>query len=462
MGLVNKTFYHASLDPILLNKEIFHYRDPAIHPLENTKYYMCIHSYVRESIEDNDVQIKLDDFKEMILNSNRKLFNLRISGLRLQSINDTTIIENLGNRIVSLYLIDVFCLTNVFVNSITSYCNNLKTLRLEIIHSTSIDVDTCKPLVHLNSLIFKNCYMSDDQFNKIMLCAPNITHFGVLYSQRFGSYESYTNQKITTKAVAIYLKNTTNIINLESSSYTLLLNLPKNIKLKSLIVVELEREEKLNIPDIQKLILILSKQTTLEHLKMKNLPCCLLVAVSKLYNIKHLHLKVNSSDCSTDKLCLQNFFDSFKNMKYLKTLTIVPTFYMVGLNIIPDCILKSLTTLDCIMDNCLNMVNLSTNLTKLTIRKYRLYDNLSTKRFKLLTENLNNLTHLTIRMTEDDDFLLLSNMKSKKIYQKYQKGFIQLLFCIFRIDFFKDCWKKIYISMFEIYKTSMFRSVSYP
>lgn len=411
MRLVNYAFYYASIN--LMKKEIIEYHDIPICVQEDTKF-MCLHSD-DEEYNDDCYQNKFNNFKKLLFNSKRQYFNLKFIGLRSQNMADVTIFESLGSRLISLHLVDLYCLTNEFVNSITSCCDNLKILKFEKINSTSIGEESRKPLLNLKSLSFKNCYISENQMNLLMLCAPNLTDFGIIYSRSTRtSNNSYLG--FSSEVILNYLQNTTIIDSLNLTRFKLFVDLPEHIQLKSLVLTFTEYE---GIPNRETFISILSRQTSLEELKIRNLPCCFLVAISELHNLKYLHLQFHSVGCNNNKLCLHTFISSLRNMKHIKTLNIIPKYYTGALDTIPDCTLMLLKSLDCSIGNCLNIAHYCKQLTSLTITKYRPYINFPINSLKVLIQNLTNLMHLTIHMDFNDDVLLnltLSDIKGNYSY----------------------------------------------
>ena len=137
------------------------------------------------------------------MKSNWKLFSLKFSGLISQTLNAVTIFQTLNKRILYKQLVDVRCLSNAFIDAINRSGNNLETLQLENIHFTSIDIKSRKPLLNLKQLTLKDCYMYNEQFDNIMLSAPNLTYFGATYSSRLGHVYLHISYEITEN----YLKN---------------------------------------------------------------------------------------------------------------------------------------------------------------------------------------------------------------------------------------------------------------
>lgn len=421
MALVNKTFYYASLHPQFLKNETF-----ICNPL---------------LFFDTEKKKSLIEFKQIIIRSKRELIHLKL----FEPI-DHTIFESIGYKIISLHL-EYFDakLTDTFVNTIIRCCINLKSLVLKNTVITWISIKPNKPLLKLYSITFDDVDMTDKKFNELMAYAPNLQDLGIKNCKildwpqairRF--YKNYNNPEIITDFnsdvvftdvnIVNYLKTTKSINTLRLHQIChIFLQLPQHIQLKSLL---LDGTNSMQYGtgkrfDLEKLKLILEEQTTLEQLDISCFPCCFLLTVAKLHKLKYLKINfttINNSVCVNKQACLQGFVESLKDMKELRTLILVPWnnnnefLHESPVLALPDCTLKSLTALNCKIQNGLEVMQLAKNLTRLKIPNGHI---LTTNELQLLFKNLVNLRYLKIQncINLDDDILFhspISNLKGKE------------------------------------------------
>jgi len=426
MALINQTWYQASLHPTLIKNDLFFFNESILfHP-----------PYVPTKQE---LYSKFVEFKDILSNTKRSIVNLKYYEIKLDCIYYIPLIDNLGDRIISLSITRMPFLKDAFLDSIINNCNNLNTLELEDVDISAITNKFRKPLLKLNSITFNRVAINDCKFNQIMQCAPNLKDIGFYncqilewpqainryypnYRDSQGSINYNSDCVFTVVNILNYLKNCKFINSLRlNNNYSISLQLPKYIKLKTLIFDTLTHFP--SIPIDNNFILALGEHTSLEHLELHNFPCCLLSAVSKMHNLKRLKLDytIDFNPNCKDDLYLQKFFESMENFKNIKELAIIPCGNTKKTSPskkqIPDSILKSLTSLTCSIGNCMNIINFGGNLTTLQIHNC---DILTSTDFQLLFSNLTNLMHVGIDdccNVNDDVFLALniSNVKGKEL-----------------------------------------------
>lgn len=435
IALVNKTFYYASLHPQFLKNE----------KLTCKPLFFVEHDPVIDYI---------NDFKQILIRTKRELINLKIVAEPI----DHTIFESVGHKIISLCLEHFGTkLTDTFVDTIIRCCINLKSLELKDTVIKWISIKPNKPLLKLFSIKFDEVDMSDKNFNELMAYAPNLqdlsfTNCKILVwpqaIRRF--YKNYNNFEILTNFnsddvftdvnIINYLKTTKCIKTLRLQQIChIFLELPKHIQLNSLILdcansMYFAKEKPI---DLDKLKLILEKHTTLQQLDISCFPCCLLLTVAKLHKLKYLKVNFttnNNSVCINKQACLQGFVELLKDMKELRTLILVPWNNIESPSLaLPDYTLRSLTSLNCKIQNGLKVMELAKNLTRLQIPNG---DILTTNDLQLLFKNLNSLRYLKIHncIKLDDDILLhspISNLKGKEILLKCMSFYFNKLIYIF-------------------------------
>ncbi|XP_050520612.1 uncharacterized protein LOC126894025 isoform X4 [Daktulosphaira vitifoliae] len=140
MRLINRKWYFASLHPSLIKNELITYHE---------QFSDC------QKIKNSDIDA-VENLKNIITLSERKLFNLKLCSINPS--NNLTNFQLLKNNLVSLYLWDIYCLTDIFFETILE-CHNLEILELKKIGTTSINaVIPDKILIKLISL---DCFIDD-------------------------------------------------------------------------------------------------------------------------------------------------------------------------------------------------------------------------------------------------------------------------------------------------------------
>lgn len=408
MTTMNKTWYFASLHPMLLRKEFFVYNE----------------------LRD-DSSYKYENFKNALINTERKFLQLKLQNLTFDHVKYLTIFENCGDRISTLCLDGLSSFTDSYLKAISSYCQNLEKLNLFNIHTFSID-NPCKPIPKLRSVTFDVVSnMSDKVFNFIIQCAPNLEHLNFIdcqiitwpqiirrfYTNEFDStLMSYNSDAVFTDLnILNNLKNAKRIKGLKlQNCFHMFYKLPEHIKLNSLLV-ELRVNIRDQHVDIEAFKLKLEEHTSLEKLKITYIPCCYLPAISRLCNLKCLTLTFTNdvnSNCIDQAACFQRFCDSLKNLKNLKKLRIsqCPSYNVRTQRLIPtipDSTLSSLKLLDSSVENTLKVVNFGQNLVYLRIQNDKI---LQSSDFSILFSSLTNLRYLAIECcVELTDAILLSS-----------------------------------------------------
>ncbi|XP_050424086.1 uncharacterized protein LOC126835492 isoform X2 [Adelges cooleyi] len=425
MALVNKTWYYASLHPSLLKKELLTYYEKTTEVKGQPTHSFTTH--------------ELELFINMVLQTRRRLLNLKFCSLIC--LKDLSIFEQLGDNIVSLYLWDLYCLTDDLLDAVVK-CRNLETLELKNISSISITVKSREPLLKLKRLDFNQVNPSDREFNQIILCAPNLKDIGfsdciliewIQAIQRF--YPNYRNNEITEeynsddiftpKNIVKHLKNLKhlNILRLNQccDRFLQLLNI---LTLESL-TLDLVSIASSNYSYLEKSI---ATHISLISLEVINWPYALLPAITKLYNLKHLKLILADFIVDeNDTNHVINFTKSLSNLKSLEKLTIVPFVdhpFFPKVNI-PDTILVSLKSLDCYIDSGIKLSNLGHNLTYLRIRNGNI---LTTEQYKLIFKNLTKLRYLRIGYCRNmnDDIMLGESSQDQNCLISNLKGLVSL------------------------------------
>ncbi|XP_050520614.1 uncharacterized protein LOC126894025 isoform X5 [Daktulosphaira vitifoliae] len=112
MRLINRKWYFASLHPSLIKNELITYHE---------QFSDC------QKIKNSDIDA-VENLKNIITLSERKLFNLKLCSINPS--NNLTNFQLLKNNLVSLYLWDIYCLTDIFFETILE-CHNLEILELK-------------------------------------------------------------------------------------------------------------------------------------------------------------------------------------------------------------------------------------------------------------------------------------------------------------------------------------------
>jgi len=415
LARVNKMFHHASSHPLFLRKELLNY-EPYEANLNN-----------------------FNNFKNMLLKSRRKLFCLKFVGITCIEDN-ITMFTNLGNRIISLILIDLDLLNDSFLCAITQNCSNLEKLELRNVNDVMLtDVDH-KPILKLCSMTLDRIKLSDKEFNLILKLAPNLKDLSIyscnlvginLIMKRFYpqnsnyidcSFTKYNSNDIFTEENIIHhLNNFVRLNSLRSNhGISIFYRIqPIQLEIKSLSL-NLFQTIYSDFFDYKKFNLVLGQYVFLEKLEISNLPIGMLSTVSTLYNLRHLKLSYTSKESQylDAGKHLKSFVESLKNLKYLRTLTFIRGFDLINYLQFPiypflECTLKSLTSLDCSLDSSLGVLKFGKNLTNLRIRNGGI---LKVEDLQLLFRNLTYLKHLWIdncSVLNDDIFIKLpiSNLK---------------------------------------------------
>jgi len=392
---------------------------------------------------ERDLQLTFNEFATILSNSKRSFVNLKYVEIKLDYFNYIPLIENLADRLVSLSLVYVPLFSDLFLDTITQFCNNLQTLEFENVNISISTVESRKPLLKLNCITFNKVIVNDRELNQILQCAPYLKDIGFYSCNvlqwpqaiiRF--YSSYRNHEIVTNYNSEHVLTINNIINhLKQSktinslrlnnNYNIFLELPKHIKLKTLIFDTWTLNP--DVPIDNNFISKLSEHTSLERLELINFPCCLLTAVSKMHNLKYLKLIYTNeiSSYNRDNQNFKIFLKTMSNLKHLREFTIVPSANVKQVTgnkkQIPDNTLKSLKLLKCSIENCWNILHFGGNLTTLQILNCNI---MTFNDYQLLFNNLTNLMHLKIcncMNLNDNAFLDLniSNIKGKELPREY-------------------------------------------
>ncbi|XP_015366564.1 PREDICTED: uncharacterized protein LOC107163604 [Diuraphis noxia] len=412
LARVNKVFYYASSHPLFARKEILIYQP---------------------SVDNLNV---FNNFKDMLWKSKRKLLCLKF--VNLTFTDDLTIFTNLGNHIISLHLNNLNLLSDSYLDAIAQCCSNLEELELTSLLYVYLTDRDRTPIPKLCYIALDCVLLCDRDFNQIVKFAPNLKHLSIfncritgcnLIIQRFyrhsinidNSLTKYNSIDIFSETNVVYHLNNfvrLNCLSLNEGSSIMYLTHSIHLGLKSLTLDLIDTITSRSI-DYDKLNLVLGQCVSLEHLKICYLPVDLLSTVSKLCNLRHLTLTYidKKLNISNSDQCLRLFVESLKNLKYLRTLSFIraSAFNYLDLPIypIPECKLKSLTSLDCYLHSNQEILRFGNNLTSLRIRNGNI---LEAEDLLLLFRNLTYLKHLWIdncTVLNDEIFIKLpiSNLK---------------------------------------------------
>ncbi|KAL4142582.1 hypothetical protein QTP88_005015 [Uroleucon formosanum] len=414
LARVNKVFYHASSHPVFLKKELLSY-EPYEFNLRNFR-----------------------NFKNMLFKSKRKLLCLKF--VNYPYIDDLTIFTNLGNYIMSLNFMGLALLNDSFLDAITQCCSNLETLELINVVDLILTDNNRKPILKLCSITLNSVPISDREINLILKLAPNLKDLSILNCKLYGQYPirktyyppvndmdgsltKYNSNDIFSEHNIIHHLNNfvrLNSLKLNESSNVFCQIQPIQLQIKSLSLNLIQTIYRHSI-DYENLNLVLGQYVFLEQLELFYLPTNLLSVVSKLYNLKHLTISYSVKDLNffESGKYLKLFVESLKNLKYIRTLSFNRTLNLNrhDLPIYPfsECILKSLTSLDCSLDSNLGVLKYGKNLTNLRIRNGGI---LKVEDLQLLFRNLTNLKHLWIddcSVLNDEIFIKLSISNLKEL-----------------------------------------------
>lgn len=401
--LVNHVWYYASIHPMFIKNELF--------TIDGPKQTGCA----------DQVDI-LNDYHRALKDSKRKILNIKFRGFGTLH-KCTLIFQDIAEYVREIYLEDIHVLTNAFIHIITSCCN-LKMLEFRNITRWCLSVDHPKPMLSLKILVYKLASLPNNVFNLLASLASNIDTLDLDYTV-FNTTVSTPYCNVNRGNVLQFINKINNLTNLRINDNCWILNrLPKRLQLKTLNInyqrfytdaIELFQFES-----------VISEHKSLQRLEVLAIPCCLLLAIRDLKFLQQLNItyaKYHIHTCYDKQICLQNFYDSFNDMKYLKKLSVTsevpmhnPEYYS-SIPSIPQHILKSLQSLDCYFSPQMSITTFGNNLTNLRIRNGNI---LTATDFKLLFKQLIKLRNLWIdkcHKLNDDVFLdsSVSNLKGNEI-----------------------------------------------
>lgn len=408
MALVNTKWYYASIHPKFVRNEVFSYNE------KREKF--------DKTFGDSGLPL-FSEFKTMLLNSNRKCFNLIFHG-SLYVNQVFPIFLNLADYIVSVHISGLDQLSDMLLDVILN-CNKLEQLEFNCVSDLVITNRPRKSILSLKRMSFRETNLTDFYFNNIMQCAPNLEDLGLKNCnilnwhqalRRF--YPTYKNTDIKQNfnscdifsyvSIVNYLETTKNIHKLRlNDNFHIILNLPIHIKLVSLELSFVKALTILRGQPYEKIGDKLSNISTLENLDLKYIPCCLLVScLPKLCNLKRLNAQY--FHCRNQNECISEVVDSLKNKKNLRELIMYS--FLVQDNLIPlgiaDCTLEKLSTYKGSINNVFKISRLGQNLTKLKIVNG---DILTASDYKLLFKTLIRLKKLVIEKCNELDDNVLSD-----------------------------------------------------
>ncbi|VVC32809.1 F-box domain,Leucine-rich repeat domain, L domain-like [Cinara cedri] len=435
MTLVNTTCHFATLHPKFAKKVLFNYDQTKYddEPKGTSNKEICYHAQ------------QFDYFKLALLNTQKCILNVRLNTVTFQQLEDIISVVDVSDRIVSLHLVNIDLLKDSFLDSITNNCFNLKELVLKQIFNITFTMKSRKQLLNLKSITFYMINISDEDFNILMQLAPNVTDIGLgqcklirwpqairRFYPQYRDNNSLTvfnsNLVFTSTNIINVLKTTKKLINLRlDECCDIFVELSSHIKLESLKFDGFKILCACSSPSyLEEINLKLSEHISLQKLEMDFMFCCALTAVTKLYNLKYLNVKVTEILCNTIT-CVPNFFESLVNMTHLKTLhfDILKDMENDDSTVaIPVSAMSNLTSLHLI--NCFidvqKIIIFGKNLTNLKLSNG---DILKGEDFQLLFKNLTSLRHLRIyncTNLEDNNLMKspISNLKgliSLKLFQ---------------------------------------------
>lgn len=374
-----------------------------------------------------DQATALNEYHQALKESKRKVLNIRFRGFGTLH-KCMFIFQDIAENVREIYLDDIHVLTNAFLQMITNCCN-LKMLEFRNITRWCLPVNHPEPIHSLKTLVYKLGTLPNNVFNLLASLASNIEALDLDYLV-FNSTVSTPYCNVNRNSVMQYIYKMKNLSNLRVNDNCWILNrLPKRLRLLTLSLNY--QRYYTDAVELYQFETVIREHKSLTNLEVFAIPCCLLQAIRDLKFLQHLNLtyaKYHIYSCSDKKTCLQNFSDSFNEMKYLKTLSLTSEIPMHDevhfLNCIPSIplhILKSLQSLDCYLSPVMSLTTIGNNLTNLRIRNGNI---LTPSDFKLLFKQLTKLRDLWIDKCyrlNDDVFLdySLSNLKGNEISQKY-------------------------------------------
>lgn len=390
-----------------------------------------------------------------MMKSQRQFIELKLQKLNYNHLRDATIIENLGDRITSLYLVNLCHFSGTFMNAISRCCKNLQKLEIESIRKFSDCNQKFQLIPSLKTIHFVKNRMCDKWFNLITQCAPNLKELSLnacriatehyviekyypYYLNQISENVTDYNSKLVLTYVNIinYLKSAKNIkvLNIDGCVH-IFSQLPQHIKLNTL------RGYSLDPFNLANLKMDIFGRTLNAHLSLKtleltyvNITC--LNHLSQLCNLNHLHitywktrdsLLMNSEEFWNHHLrYIDSFYNALKQMKYLKTLQareiIFNNFDPLRFQPrIPEETLISIKNLDVTIDNSFPILSLNINLKSLRLANCYYFEFFHyTSLFKRVL-NLNSLELHGCHKLCDDVLMAapISNIKGKKDIKEY-------------------------------------------
>lgn len=396
--MVSKTWYNASLDPMLIKNDVF-----AFNCIENDEF-------VKNEFEKSEsVAITLQNFTDTVIKSKGKFLNLKFTHAPCMDCLELTtppLFNKRGSDVKTLYLtyFGEFNqhLPESFLTLIMSQCRNLETLS---IYGYEIAMQTYNPnnaLLQLKCLRFcwYNNSITDSGFKVLMEHVPNLESLCMdLVEDPFLDTDSIdpeiTDDELDTSLNVInYLKTAQKLTTLKLDIlFKVFVDIPAHIKLKVLQIdcYKLRNKEH---ADYKNCKIILGKHLSLEELDISNISCCMLSEILNLHNLKYLTIRCISNDCNDFKICVQTFLNSLSNMKQIKELSIEHgSSYDKELFEIPKQTFSSLKSFCGDVTYVLDIVNFGQNLSRLSINNG---DTLSTSELWLVFNCLPNLKYLQI------------------------------------------------------------------
>lgn len=405
-AFVNKLWHNASLHPKFTRNEtlVFNF-------FANDKFGRCqrIERIYDDPDEGRSFETEtLEDFINTVKESKRKILNLKFTHVPCMPCLEKTTLPLFSKRgldIKTLYFShfgehkDI--LSNAYLTTILSQCRNLETLSIsgyEIVMETYDPQNSLLELKCLNFCFFKNT-ISDTSFEVLMKHAPNLNALCLdmidIDPFIYNSYGFKPNALKTYLNVINYLKTAQKITTLKVDIlFNIFIEMSPHIKLKVLQIdcSDLFKGEHDHYNNFK---MKLEEHQSLEKLSISNISCCLLSAILKLQNLKHLKINyIMNKYCSNYTVCLRSFLNSLSDMKHMKKLSID---HELGsgelLFMIPGCTLSLLTSFVGDIRNVTDVLHYGKNLLKLTIYNG---DILTTSDLQLLFNNLTNIRYLQI------------------------------------------------------------------
>lgn len=431
MATMNKDWYFASLSPTLQRKAYFSYTEPPKNQCSVSK---------KDSLD-------YSTFIHTLMKSQRRFIELILNKLNCEHLREAIIIKKLGDRIITLKLINLNYLSGKFMNAISHYCSNLESLEILTVHKFCGFNQEFLKIPSLKAISFDNVRMSDKCFNLIIHCAPNLEELSfnkcritvdpLVINEYYPDFnyddiEANYNSKLVLTDVNIinYLRVARNIkkLNLDDCAH-LIQELPQHVKLNTLQGFSVRA---LYLPyfDFDLFGNTLNAHLSLKVLVLDNVPIDCLKYVSKLTNLNYLHLTYwidglvdenNEEHMNYHHECLSSLKYGIQNMKYLKTLTLRENFFCDHAfrflqPQIPVETLISLNSLDLTIDSTFKLTDVGNQLECLRLVGC---NHFKSNDFSFLLQHFTNLTKLGLTgcIEFNDDVLKkspISNIKGKK------------------------------------------------